>query len=199
MNKQITPIPRVNNIGDNKQWIIIDRPGMFGKSRDRKISGYNSKYGQGNWRLVWCVDEVFYEFVEACYFYELSYIEYLKDKSDLIDYICGFKEVIDNSMTNIQSGMDYSIQESASTHIQDIAVRRAIHHFGRTFDPNSNRILEVRSNKSSGAQFSPGKIPFFDPSKIHLPSIGPRWANKNSVEDFWQSNKYLQALQTVAY
>jgi hypothetical protein len=34
------------------KWIDIERPGKFGKNRDKIISGYNNRFGEENWRII---------------------------------------------------------------------------------------------------------------------------------------------------
>jgi hypothetical protein len=97
----------------------IERPGYFGRHRDKKIAGYNEKWGRGRWNLEWNYDETYYPFREAC------------------------------------------------------------------------ENLYERSADSEGFRFGPGNVPFFEPTQITQPSLCPKWANPGSVEDFWQSNKYL--------
>ena len=177
----------------------LERPGYFGRARDRKVADLNSKYGEGNWNLAWVILldspegwEYRYDFLEACKFlYEESYFRYLRDKKDKLDFICSFGECIDNAPTNVQSGLDYSKQESFSTHIQDIAVRNVISRLGRRFEGPPDNILVIRSTDSNGFEFGPGNIPFAWPSLITKPYLTPKWANDLSVESFWQSNKWL--------
>lgn len=178
-------------------WNVIERPGYFGKKRDEKIKSYNDKFGVGKWRIVWDAGEVGrFDYKAACrYLYERSYYEHLKDKPELIDEICSYGECIDNAPTNVESGLDYSKQESSSTHIQDIAVRNVLYLLGRKFDGPEDKILEIRSKDSVGFKFGPGNIPFFWPGLIQKPSLCPRWATEGSVEDFWQSNKCIEADQ----
>lgn len=179
------------------KWLNLERPGYFGRKRDEKVAKLNEKYGAG-WRLVW---EVLIdgkpirslEFEQACMaFYEHSYLLYLSGKPEEVDFACSFGECIDNAMTNIESGLDYTKQESYSTHIQDIALRNALRLLGRKFEGPKDKILVIRSKDSSGFRFGPGNVPFYDRQLITQPSMCPRWANLGSVEDFWQSNKWIQ-------
>ena len=98
---------------------------------------------------------------------------------------------MDNALTNITSGRDYTKQEAYSTHIQDIAVRNAMYTLGWKFEGPKDRILVIRSKDSAGYKYGPGNIPFYVPAWIEQPSRCPEWANPGSVEDFWQSNKWL--------
>lgn len=133
------------------------------------------------------------EFEQACkVFYEESYQRYLQDRLDDLDFICEFTECMDNSPTNVQSGLDYTAQEAYSTHIQDIAVRNVLHRLGRSFTGKRTELLIIRSVDSNGFRFGPGNVPFYVPNAIVRPSKCPSWANRGSVEDFWQSNKILQ-------
>lgn len=175
------------------EWKTINRPGFFGRSRDTKIAHYNDLYIKNRWRLVWIVPTRTVLFKEACVqFYERSYLEYLRENPDLLDFICSFGEVIDNAESNILSGYDYEKQESYSTHIQDIAIRNVVRKLGRLFE--GNQLLVVRGNLTNGHHLNPGQIPFYDHGLITQPSLAPYWALRNSVEDFWQSNKWLQVL-----
>lgn len=182
----------------NDEWETVKRPGYFGRKRDEKIAGFNQTYGEGNWRLVWkcnsaALGDVVYDFHSACVeLYERSYFEYLQDKPDLLEEICSYGECIDNAPTNVKSGCDYLKQESFSTHIQDIAVRNVLRILDFKFTGPADKILVIRSKDSDGFKFGPGNIPFYDSDLIFQPSKCPKWANEGSVEDFWQSNKWLQ-------
>lgn len=178
---------------------LIERPGYFGRRRDEKVAAYDSKYGKGKWRLCWLDgDGEAYEFRSACrYFYERSYFEYLKDRKDDVDFICSFGECIDNAPTNVDSGLDYSQQEAFSTHIQDIAIRNVLWLLGRKFEGPKDKILIIRSADSEGFRFGPGNVPFMNQAMIDtsLPTICPSWANKGSVEHFWQHQKWVEAIK----
>lgn len=173
----------------------IFRPGFFGSRRDEKVKKYNKMYGDGKWTLGWKLFEQaseIFEFEQACvFFYESSYYQYLFDKPELIDEICSYGECIDNATSNIGSGTNYMIQEARSTHIQDIAVRNVLRLLGRNFNGPVDKILTIRSSDSNGFKFGPGNIPFFASYNIIQPSLCPSWASNGSVEDFWQSNKFL--------
>ena len=175
-------------------WERRFRPGYFGRRRDEKIAQLNANYGEGNWQLRW-YSPAFPDgltFNEACIIkYEFSYLLWLRDQPDDIDFICSYGECIDNAPSNIKSGLDYTKQEAYSTHIQDIAIRNVLNILGRKFEGPRDKILVIRSVDSEGYRFGPGNIPFYDPSIIEKPSKAPRWANAGSVEDFWQSNKFV--------
>jgi hypothetical protein len=183
--------------GERGRWLNDHRPGYFGRSRDAKVAALDATLGKGNWRLAWVTpkDVEGFEFVQACeMFYEESYYQHLKDRTADIDFICSFGECIDNAPSNVRSGFDYSVQESYSTHIQDIAIRNVLRRLGRKFEGPSGKLLIIRSPDSEGFRFGPGNIPFAWPDLITQPSLCPKWANEGSVEDFWQSAKHVQVL-----
>ena len=169
----------------------IRRPGFFGRRRDEIVAGLNAEFGKGVWTLIWDGEFGPLEFEQACiYYYGTSYLKWFMDNPMEVDYICAnFSECIDNATTNVRSGLDYTKQEAFSTHIQDIAVRNALHALGRKFEGPVGAILIIRSADSEGYKYGPGNIPFT--GRIEQPSKCPRWANKGSVEDFWQSNKWV--------
>ena len=205
------------------KWINDHRPGYFGRQRDAKVFALDSTLGKGNWRLAWVApesvelealmayryaatppaqlpysrDPLSFEFAEACViFYEESYFRHLESKPEELDFICSFAECIDNAPTNVKSGLDYTKQEAFSTHIQDIAVRNVLRRLGRKFEGPEGKLLIIRSADSEGFRFGPGNVPFFDSKLITQPSKCPKWAGVGSVEDFWQSNKWVQTLCT---
>lgn len=192
--KSILVTDKTNKNGDiflnNVMFNLIERPGYFGRSRDRKINKYNRLYGKNNWQLYWKLDNKFFTFEQACkYCYEKSYYQYLQNNPQDLKYICSFKECYDNDISNIDSGTDYLKQESNCTHIQDIAIRNVLKQLNLSF--SGTELLQIRSHDSNGFQFNPGNIPFFLPDLIVKPSLRPKWSKANSVEDYWQSNKYL--------
>lgn len=182
-------------------WKLVYRPGILGTKRNKVVSSWNETYGKDHWKLIWRAPGLFteafgvyewFEFADACKnFYEKSYIEFFKKNPEQLDYVCQFGECIDNAATNTASGLDYMVQESKSTHIQDIAIRASLKALGRIFEGPKDRLLVVRGSSENGGHLSPGVVPFFNPRLIEVPSKAPTWASKGSVEDFWQSNKWL--------
>lgn len=177
-------------------WKKHIRPGYFGRRRDEIIAQFNKNYGEGGWKIMWdggidCPVGP-YEFEKACrYFYEVSYRVWFMLHAEEQHFLRGYGECMDNALTNIISGRDYTKQEAYSTHIQDIAVRNVMHTLGWKFEGPSDRILVIRSRDSAGYKYGPGNIPFYAPHWIAQPSLCPTWANPGSVEDFWQSNKWV--------
>jgi hypothetical protein len=185
-------------------WKTIDRPGYFGGMRDELNEALNEKYGIGGWKISWEWGSQIMERPEAYQIYEDSYYEFLKSKPDVVEWLTkNFRNVYDNSLTNIDSGFDYNIQEAKSTHLQDISVRRCLMRLGTWF--KGDKLLEVRST-GEGVIFSPCKIPFHLPHMIYKGQTKykgeerdfvkdpPWWIKrgiKDSVEEFYQQNKIL--------
>lgn len=172
---------------------LLHRPGYFGRRRDAIVASYNKLYGENKWTLVWVIDgQRPLEFLDACImFYETSYLNWFEYRVDDLKFITSFGECIDNAPTNIESGTIYAHQESFSTHIQDIAIRNVLFQMGLEFKGPADKILVIRSSDSNGHKYGPGNIPFYNTDLISQPSLCPKWANKGSVEDFWQSNKWV--------
>lgn len=192
--------PGVTGGARQREWRNVERPGYFGKRRDLRHAQYDAEYGRGNWRLAWIVPgypagapDLVYTFAQACkLFYEESYFQHFKQRPDDVAFACEFTECMDNAPTNVHSGLDYMAQEASSTHIQDIALRNVLTKLGREFTGKRTELLVIRSADSNGYRFGPGNVPLYKPEIIKRPSLCPWWANAGSVEDFWQSNKWLQ-------
>lgn len=183
-----------------EQWRNDRRPGFFGRRKNEIIAGLNARWGKDNWRLVWLYGPADLEtgahwctFQEACkFFYEESYYRYLRMNPADVRFICEYRECYDNAESNIESGLDYTKQESYSTHIQDIAMRNAMRRLGAFFTGANGKLLQIRGATTDGFRFGPGNLPYFAPETIISPSLRPEWALQHSVEDFWQSNKIIQ-------
>lgn len=181
---------------DLSTWLPVGRPGYFGRKRDMILRQLDAKHGAGNWTLAWVTgrrdDLLMLGFEAACRtWYEESYFQHLVARPGDVDLICAYEEVIDNAESNVQSGLDYAKQEAFSTHIQDIAVRNVLARLGRRFEGVRRELLVIRGPETTGYQWSPGLVSFVTPRLITQPSLAPPWAQPNSVEDFWQSNKWV--------
>jgi len=163
-------------------WKPLKRPGFFGSRRAQIEAILNRNCGPDGWTLGWKVGDFF-----------LSYVAFVGSKLRLLDFVCQHSDVYDNSVTNVECGLDYIHEETRRTrsnHIQDIAIRWAVLRLGRSFDQNGD-LLEVRGYKSKGHALSPGVVPFHRPDLIPRPELRPMWAREGSVEAFWQSSKHL--------
>jgi hypothetical protein len=88
--------------------------------------------------------------------------------------------------------LDYTVQETGRTHVQDIAIRRVVARLGRQFE--GDQLIQIRDalgDHPLSMALSPGQVPFHRPDVILLPEIEGWWL-PGSVESFYQSNKLLQ-------
>ena len=186
-------------------WEVIDRPGYMGTSRDEIHAKWNDIYGKENWKIAWQWGKNIVERPEAILIYQRGYTEFLKSSPQLLEWLLDYEDVYDTAPTNIKAGYSYDIQETPSTHIHDVAIRRALElDLGLKFR-KKNGLLHVRPDKE-GAILGPQLIPFHLPNMIYRGKTkykgkerdfyaNPPWwitmGIKDSVEQFWQQNKIL--------
>ncbi len=172
-------------------WITIERPGVFGHKKDKILSSYDSEFGKNNWRLVHIYDHRFIPFSETCNLFEEAYFQDSFRREDLwVNLRKEASEVYDINHSDINSGLDYLVQNNTGTHIQDIAIRNVFLRKGWDFE--GSELIQIRGNaKPFGIKLTPGRVPFHQPLEIVIPHL-EGWWDKNSVEDFYQSNKVLQ-------
>jgi len=174
-------------------WETIERPGYLGRHRDERYAEYSKRYGAGNWRLVWRMGSQTGGFCEATAVYGLAYYLYLQERADLLDWLVrAARDVYDDAPSNVASGLDYQIQETGRTHVQDIALRWAVLLHGREFQ--GSELIQIRATQGPhplSRLLSPGEVPFHCPDWILLPAL-TGWWNPGSVEQWYQSNRLLQ-------
>ena len=173
---------------------IKDRPGYLGGRKAEKYQEWNNLYGQGNWRLAWkWENDKYLDFVQACKIYEEAYYIFLKNNPKILtDLISSASDVYDDNPSNVNSKKDYLIQETAHTHIQDIAIRISLERLGKNFQ--GNELIQIRDKKGThplSITLSPGRVPFHRQDLIVTPHLEGWWED-NSVETFYQSNRFLQ-------
>ena len=175
------------------EWKAIERPGYFGKKRDELFRGFNEKFAEGKWRIVWKWGNYFTDFVNACKIYEDGYLLDSFNREGLWkDLIKTARNVWDMEESDTESGLDYSAQKGKATHLQDIAIRNVV--FRRGWEFEGDKLIQIRSHADYwGKQLSPGRVEFHMPGKIEMPHI-PGWYDEKSIEAFWQDNKFLHAL-----
>jgi hypothetical protein len=170
-------------------YVIAEYPGYFGKRRDQKHQEFDQKYGHGNWQIARAVNGRILTDEQSMMLYEDAYHQHLKKNGDVLEWLVRTaSEVYDNAETNVQSGLNYQIQEAKSNHLQDIAIRRSLIRLGTWF--RGDHLVQVRGPETEGYCLMPGKVPF------HMPYIIEKkrhegWWEKDSVEDFWQANKVV--------
>ncbi|MFC1762205.1 hypothetical protein ACFL6U_08995 [Planctomycetota bacterium] len=172
------------------EWITLYRPGYLGKTKQSEDNKREHQYGCDNWRTAFAWGNQVITYNTALQLYEDGYLEHFKRHPDILEWLLSTAaNVYDNSDSNILSGVDYSIQETNSTHLQDIAIRRCVLRLGREF--TGDHLVEIRDHESEGFRLNPGQIPFHIPEMIVQPE--PKgWWKLGSIESFWQSNKVFQ-------
>jgi hypothetical protein len=169
---------------------LIERPGYIGRKKEEKHAQWNKKYGEGNWKFIWRWGEILIGFEQACRIYEDAYYhDSFKREPLWKDLFSKAKDFFDNAESNVNSGLDYKIQEAYSTHIQDIAIRNVA--WRRGWKMKGNRLIKVRGPESKGHELMPGKVRFHLPELIERPNLLPSWAEPNSTEAFYQNNRWL--------
>ncbi|KAL9645453.1 hypothetical protein ABK040_002650 [Willaertia magna] len=171
---------------------VHERVGYFGggEQKRKKIEKLMQKYPNGY--------EIIYEFKgkymtrkSALLLYEDAYVEFLKNNVEIANYVSeNCCDVFDTEIENIESGFDYEFQiKSKATHLQDVAIRRAMKRLGLEF--KGKKIMQVRGYQSPLFCLNPAYVPFHVKDAIQKPEIIEAFMLKGSVESFWQSNKTL--------
>lgn len=174
------------------EWETVGRPGQFGGDRDRLRAEYDVQHGVGGWRLVWRVGDLDLPFEAVVLLYEDAYAAWFARHPEVLaELAASASDVYDDAFTNVESGLNYTHQESDRTHLQDVAVRRVMVRNGLAF--TGDRLVQVRGDSADpvGASLSPGRVPFHRPEWIPSPPLSGWWA-PGSIEDFYQSAKHLQ-------
>ena len=173
------------------EWITIKRPGYFGNIKNEIYKNHNEEFGLENWRIAWELNGKTIPFEIACLIYEDGYYTDSFRREDLWKELTSVaKEVWDYSESDVESGLDYLIQNGPATHLQDISIRRVVLRRGMEF--KGDKLIQIRSHVDYwGQNLSPGKVTFHLPQLIVNPHL-EGWWDYNSIEDFYQSNKVLQ-------
>ncbi|MDD5133033.1 MAG: hypothetical protein PHD81_03125 [Candidatus Nanoarchaeia archaeon] len=180
------------------EWKTIGRPGWFGESRDEFIKKQDHLYGQGNWRIRHKLGPRTLDFNEAVQLYELSYeLDFNHPDRRYIwnELVRTAEDVWTEQLTDLKSGIDYSIQLAPAAHYEDISIRRILDKNHLKF--KGDKLIRIRADSEDliGKILSSIHIPFIYPGYIES-SINdkmPWWdRHKGSLECFWHLNKILQ-------
>ena len=167
------------------------RPGLFGVEREKRISEYNEQYGADNWEIGWKFDSRILNLDSALRLYEMSYhISFLGNRIVWDDLIKKAEEIWVEDKSDVDSGYDYAMQKAPAAHYEDIAIRRVLQANGKKF--KGEELVRVRGDSDClcGRLLSSMYVPFVAPSYIEELRLDGWW-KKNTVEDFWQSNKII--------
>ncbi len=171
-----------------EDWVcLLGELGYVGKKN--MAAELDQKYGFDKWvRAFFHRGNIIHK-EEALVLYEQSYYDFLKDNDGVREWLINTaSEVYDIQPSNINSGLDYSIQECSGVHFQDISVRRVLKRLGLKF--KGNHLVQIRGYDSEGYVLNPGQVPFHNPEEI-LDKETKTWWKPNSIEAFYQHNKAL--------
>jgi len=170
-------------------WAILGRPGFAGKQKIQKRKELLDKFGESNWKIAHLYEDNLLSREEALIHFENSYQKFFEDNPEILEWLLQTAtDIYDNQESNVNSGMDYSIQETEDAHLHDIAIRRVLQKMGKAFQGKS--FLQIRGENSDGFILSTGQVPFYEPKLIQRKQL-KGWWGKNSIESYWQSNKVL--------
>lgn len=176
--------------GEYGAWRSKGRPGYVGKLAAQRRADLNRTYGPGNWRITYGWNGGTIPRGEALELYTNAYEQHLANAPDVLDWLVrSARDVYDISPSDVESGHDFRIQKQRAHHLQDIAIRIAVHRLGRRFE--GAELIQVRKKKSPGHSLNPGIVPFHDPDAIEQPEL-TGWWRPGSIESFWQNNKILE-------
>jgi len=179
-----------DSAGTPARWRTIGRPGYAGARGPELRAALDAEHGAGRWRIAYQWDGGVISRDEALLHYAEAYRRFLEAHPDTLDWlVCAASDVYDLEPRDVESGLDFSVQRGAATHLQDIAVRRAVAALGRRFQ--GTELVRIRGRGSAGYRLNPGVVPFHAPEAILKPEL-VGWWQPGSIESFWQSNKVLE-------
>jgi hypothetical protein len=171
--------------------IPVMRVGYLGAGRQDFVERMNRMFGPDNWTIGYVINGQTVDRDDALKLYQASYEEFFRKHPEYGESLARrAKDVFDTDPRNVESGLDWHKQEGDSSHLQDIAVRRAFKTLGLEF--RGEQLLQIRGRSSDLPELNPGRVPFIAPELINTDRefVAP-WVNPGSVEDFWQNNKFL--------
>lgn len=179
-------------------WVTVGPPGHLGSRRAARHADWDARFGSGNWRLRWQVGPALHDQTAAVALYEDAYVTHLTGHPGLVETLVSTaRDVWDHEPADTASGLDYTVQHGRSTHLQDIAVRRALVRLGTWFA--GAELIRLRRPSDAahgvaaelGTQLDSGLVPFHRPDLIAGDEVSGWW-QPGSVESFYQSNRLLQ-------
>jgi len=178
-----------------QRWISLCRPSYSGRRKLKRDIDRDSVFGQDLWRRAFIWGDRVIKYEDALQLYEDAYLSFLQSHPDVLQWLVKTaSDVYDTSESNVLSGTDYGVQETAGTHLQDIAIRKCLVRLGKNF--RGDHLVQVRGKNSEGYILNPGNIRFHIPDRILKPEARGWWS-AGSIESFWQSNKVLQVKEGV--
>ena len=179
------------NITLSSEHVPVDRIGYLGGKREQFVQRMNKLYGEGNWTLGYIAEGKALDRDQALELYQKSYEAFFRANPDYTQRMLReARDVYDTNVSNVSSGLNWHAQEDSRSHLQDIAVRRAVKELGLAF--HGDKLLQIRGLDSDLPELNPGRVPFISREIILTPpEFTADWVQKGSIEDFWQNNKFL--------
>jgi len=179
------------------KWKTIAFPGWFGEAKDQMLADFDKQYGKNNWRIRHRLGSRLIDFSEATRIYELCYeMHFLNPDVRYLwfDLFRRAKDVWTELESDVDSGMDYSIQKAPAPHYEDIAIRIIMQRYGKVFSGDNLIRIRADADDAVGVALSSIHIPFMFPQFIENNGHEIQWWNrhKGSLEHFWHANKELQ-------
>ncbi len=180
----------------SSSWTTVERPGWFGEAKNERLASYDTKYGPGNWRIRHRLGPRLLDFPEALRVYELCYELHFLNPNTRFLWTKLFEqasEVWTELETDVESGLDYSVQKAPAPHYEDVSIRIIMQRYGHAFRGDPLIRIRADSTDAIGIALSSIHIPFLWPEFIE-PVVEIAWWNrhKGSLEHFWHANKELQ-------
>lgn len=171
--------------------IAVARVGYLGGKREQFVQRMNKLYGEGNWTIGYMAEGKALDREQALELYQKSYEAFFRANPEYTQRMLReARDVYDTNVSNVASGLNWHAQEDSRSHLQDIAVRRAVKELGLSF--HGDKLLQIRGLDSDLPELNPGRVPFISQELILTPpEFIADWLQKGSVEDFWQNNKFL--------
>ncbi len=175
----------------SKDWLVIlGELSYFGRGKKAVFARLDERFGKGNWAQHWYMDGEVIAKDKVIQLYEDAYFHFLQDNPDVLDWLVRTaNDVYDIAPSNVNSELDYEVQECKATHLQDIAIRRVLQRLGKQFQ--GDHLVQIRGHESEGYILNPGKVPFHKPELILPRNMKRAWWDALSVEAFYQHNKAL--------
>ena len=165
--------------------------GVVGGFRDKIVTPeyLNKKFT--SYKTAHCLDDVLVHKDLVLAIYQESYRKFFISNPEKLDWLINnAKDVFDNNISNINSGIDYHKQETDSNHFQDIAIRNILLDFNLEF--KGNELIRIKSRSKPGGFLSPGRVDFYDRDNIPKSRIYGWWKN-GSIEEMYKKSKALVA------
>lgn len=176
---------------DEWGWRTVGRAGYVGSRRGAAMAQRDAEFGVGGWRIAYAWEGAVIPREAALAIYTEAYVAHFRAHPEVLAWLVATaSDVYDIEPRDVESGEDFHVQKAQATHLQDIAIRIAVRRLGERF--RGERLVQVRSRRSEGARLNPGVVPFHAPEHIVAPPLSGWWG-PGTIEDFWQSNKVLQA------